>query len=58
MPLTVRDLRTLRAVLRHVSTSNVDIQSEVLRLDTLLADIINTNTERNTNGTQHTKPAA
>jgi hypothetical protein len=34
------DMQALREVLRHISTSRQDIQSEVLRLDDMLAQIL------------------
>jgi hypothetical protein len=35
------DIQSLRDVLRHVSTSRQDIQSEVLRLDDMLRRLLN-----------------
>lgn len=44
--ITKKDIQALRRVLRHVATSNVDIQHEVLRLDALLERISNTPKEK------------
>lgn len=35
------DIQSLREVLRHISTSRQDIQSEVLRLDDMLGRLLN-----------------
>lgn len=36
MNITKRDLQALRRVIRHVATSDPEIQAEVLRLDAVL----------------------
>jgi hypothetical protein len=38
------DIQALRDVLRHVATSRQDIQTEVLRLDEMLRQLLNPNT--------------
>jgi hypothetical protein len=43
------DIQALRDVLRHVSTSRQDIQSEVLRLDDMLRRLLNPKTQGGNN---------
>jgi hypothetical protein len=42
----------LREVLRHISTSRQDIQSEVLRLDDMLARLLNPKNKEEQNDRQ------
>jgi hypothetical protein len=46
------DMQALREVLRHISTSRQDIQSEVLRLDDMLARLLNPKNKEEQNDRQ------
>jgi hypothetical protein len=46
------DIQALRDVLRHVATSRQDIQTEVLRLDEMLRQLLNPKTQGGNNDKQ------
>ena len=43
------DIQAMRNVLRHVATSRQDIQTEVLRLDEMLRQLLNPKTQGGNN---------